>query len=174
MMMMMMIISESDEEDENFSYRFDCVAEGNPAPSVFWTKEVSWKRSSIWLGKRFILYPPQGNQDLVFAGTSHGTLHVSPQGSLSIQVLQSLLLLETLHSFQPSMVLSPSDIQGVRLEDEGFFVCSAFSVAGSLATKAYLEVTAVGNEPPPIIRVGRTRYLEQPFIVVDPADKKFS
>ena len=44
--------------------------------------------------------------------------------------------------------------QGVRLEDEGFFVCSAFSVAGSLATKAYLEVTAIGNEPPPIIRVG--------------------
>ena len=21
-------------------HRFDCVAEGNPAPSVFWTKEV--------------------------------------------------------------------------------------------------------------------------------------
>jgi len=88
--------------------KFDCVAEGNPSPSVFWTKE--------------------GNQDLVFAGTSHGTFHVSPEGSLSIQ--------------------------GVRVEDEGFFVCSAFSVAGSLATKAYLEVTAMADEPPPIIRVG--------------------
>ena len=39
------------------------------------------------------LYPPppsnlislQGNQDLFFAGTSHGTFHVSPEGSLSIQ-----------------------------------------------------------------------------------------
>ena len=49
---------------------------------------------------------------------------------------------------------NPICFQGVRLEDEGFFVCSAFSVAGSLATKAYLEVTAIGNEPPPIIRVG--------------------
>jgi len=88
--------------------KFDCVAEGNPSPSVFWTKE--------------------GNQDLVFAGTSHGTFHVSPEGTLSIQ--------------------------GVRVEDEGFFVCSAFSVAGSIATKAYLEVTAMANEPPPIIRVG--------------------
>ena len=29
----------SDEEKKNL-FRFDCVAEGNPAPSVFWTKEV--------------------------------------------------------------------------------------------------------------------------------------
>ena len=42
---------------------------------------------------------------------------------------------------------------GVRVEDEGFFVCSAFSVAGSIATKAYLEVTAMADEPPPIIKV---------------------
>ena len=44
-------------------------------------------------------------------------------------------------------------IPGVRVEDEGFFVCSAFSVAGSIATKAYLEVTAMADEPPPIIKV---------------------
>merc|ERR1719471_1522096 len=88
--------------------KFDCVAQGNPPPSVFWTKE--------------------GNQDLYFAGTSHGTFQVSPQGTLTIQ--------------------------GVRVEDEGFFVCSAFSVAGSIATKAYLEVTAMADEPPPIIDIG--------------------
>ena len=29
------------------------------------------------------------------------------------------------------------------MEDEGFFVCSAFSVAGSIAVKAYLEVRMV-------------------------------
>ena len=58
------------------------------------------------------------------------------------------------------------------MEDEGFFVCSAFSVAGSIAVKAYLEVimmmmmmmmmmilmlvqvTAMADEPPPIIMVG--------------------
>ena len=45
-------------------------------------------------------------------------------------------------------------IPGVRVEDEGFFVCSAFSVAGSIATKAYLEVTAMADEPPPIIDIG--------------------
>ena len=102
------------------------------------------------------------NSTCVSAGQS---LH---SGSAIITFVGTSSLLSTI------MVLSPSDIQGVRLEDEGFFVCSAFSVAGSLATKAYLEVTAVGNEPPPIIRVGRSGYLEQPFIVVDPADKKFS
>ena len=47
-----------------------------------------------------------------------------------------------------------SYIPGVRVEDEGFFVCSAFSVAGSIATKAYLEVTAMADEPPPIIDIG--------------------
>ena len=33
----------------------------------------------------FILSFLQGNQDLFFAGTSHGTFHVSPEGTLSIQ-----------------------------------------------------------------------------------------
>ena len=88
--------------------KLECVANGNPPPTVFWTKE--------------------GSQDLMFPGTSHGQMHVSQKGTLSIQ--------------------------GVRLEDEGFFVCSVFSVAGSLATKAYLEVTALEDEPPPIIRIG--------------------
>ena len=100
----------------------------------------------------------------MFAGTSHGTLHVSPQGSLSIQVLQATLS-SSVHSFLTNTELSPIYIQGVRLEDEGFFVCSAFSVAGSLATKAYLEVTAVGNEPPPIIRVGCCRHLEEHYVL---------
>ena len=31
---------EKESEKNFFVIRFDCVAEGNPAPSVFWTKEV--------------------------------------------------------------------------------------------------------------------------------------
>lgn len=46
--------------------KFECVAEGNPPPSVFWTKE--------------------GSQDLMFAATTHGQMHVTPQGTLVIQV----------------------------------------------------------------------------------------
>ena len=58
------------------------------------------------------------------------------------------------HNTQKYFTLSYFLIPGVRVEDEGFFVCSAFSVAGSIATKAYLEVTAMADEPPPIIDIG--------------------
>ena len=90
-----------------FLCRFDCVAEGNPAPSVFWTKEVSFSLTPD-TGSPMVKYgannnyPSQGNQDLVFAGTSHGTLHVSPQGSLSIQVLQAPLFQLSSHLFKPT------------------------------------------------------------------------
>ncbi|XP_014248360.1 roundabout homolog 2-like isoform X2 [Cimex lectularius] len=43
---------------------FDCLAEGNPRPSVFWTKE--------------------GSQVLMFPGNSYGRLAVSQTGKLSI------------------------------------------------------------------------------------------
>jgi roundabout axon guidance receptor 2 len=47
-----------------------------------------------------------------------------------------------------------STFQGVRKEDGGFYICSALSVAGSSVTKAYLEVTAIEDQPPPIIAIG--------------------
>ncbi len=88
--------------------KFECVADGNPPPSVFWSKE--------------------GSQELMFAGTTHGQMHVTADGTLRIQ--------------------------GVRKEDGGFYICSALSVAGSSVTKAYLEVTAIEDQPPPIIAIG--------------------
>ena len=88
--------------------KFECVAKGNPPPSVFWTKE--------------------GSQDLMFAGTTHGQMHVTSEGTLVIQ--------------------------GVRKEDDGFYICSALSVVGSTVTKSYLEVTAIEDQPPPIIVMG--------------------
>ena len=87
---------------------FECVATGNPPPSVFWTKE--------------------GSQDLMFTGTTHGQWFVTDDGTLTLQ--------------------------GVRKEDDGFYICSALSVAGSSVTKAYLEVTAIEDQPPPIIAMG--------------------
>ena len=50
----------------------------------------------------------------MFAGTTHGALHVTDSGTLNIH--------------------------GVRKEDGGFYICTALSVAGSSVTKAYLEV----------------------------------
>jgi roundabout axon guidance receptor 2 len=47
---------------------FECVATGNPPPSVFWTKE--------------------GSQVLMFPGNSYGHLHVTSEGTLKIQGVQ--------------------------------------------------------------------------------------
>lgn len=47
---------------------FECVAEGNPPPSVFWTKE--------------------GSQVLMFPGTAYGHFHITPNGVLRIQGVQ--------------------------------------------------------------------------------------
>ncbi|XP_065297029.1 protein sax-3-like isoform X3 [Dermacentor albipictus] len=88
--------------------KFDCLATGNPPPSVFWTRE--------------------GNQVLMFPGKSHGRFSVSNEGTLTIS--------------------------GVRKEDRGYYVCSALSVVGSSMAKGHLEVTALADLPPPIIRLG--------------------
>lgn len=47
---------------------FDCVATGNPPPSVFWTKE--------------------GSQMLMFPDNSYGHIHVTNQGTLQIRGVQ--------------------------------------------------------------------------------------
>ncbi|XP_065216561.1 roundabout homolog 2 isoform X2 [Planococcus citri] len=47
---------------------FECVADGNPPPSVFWTKE--------------------GSQVLLFPGMAHGHFHVTQNGALRIQGVQ--------------------------------------------------------------------------------------
>ncbi|XP_037517477.1 protein sax-3-like [Rhipicephalus sanguineus] len=88
--------------------KFDCLATGNPPPSVFWTRE--------------------GNQVLMFPGKSHGRFSVSNEGTLTIS--------------------------GVRKEDRGYYVCSALSVVGSSMANGHLEVTALADLPPPIIRLG--------------------
>lgn len=47
---------------------FDCVASGNPPPSVFWTKE--------------------GSQVLMFPDNSYGHVQVTTQGTLQIRGVQ--------------------------------------------------------------------------------------
>lgn len=47
---------------------FDCVASGNPPPSVFWSKE--------------------GSQMLMFPDNSYGHIHVTNQGTLQIRGVQ--------------------------------------------------------------------------------------
>lgn len=55
------------------------------------------------------------NKVLMFPGQPHGRFAVSSDGTLKIS--------------------------GVLREDEGYYICSALSVAGSSISKTYLEVT---------------------------------
>lgn len=79
--------------------KFECVASGNPQPSVYWTKE--------------------GSKELMFPDNTYGRHHITLEGVL--------------------------EIKGVRKEDGGYYVCSAFSVAGSGTTRAFLEVSTRPN-----------------------------
>uniref|UniRef100_T1GJH5 Ig-like domain-containing protein n=1 Tax=Megaselia scalaris TaxID=36166 RepID=T1GJH5_MEGSC len=73
---------------------FHCVADGNPPPSIYWTKE--------------------GSSVLMFPNNSYGHIHITPHGTL--------------------------EINGVQKDDAGYYVCSAFSVVDSSATRTFLQV----------------------------------
>ncbi|XP_076367138.1 roundabout homolog 1-like isoform X11 [Tachypleus tridentatus] len=92
----------------NSNVQFECIATGNPPPSIFWTKE--------------------GNQVLMFPDNTYGRFSVTQEGTLAIS--------------------------GVTKDDRGYYLCSALSVVESAITKAYLEVTAVADLPPPVIVLG--------------------
>lgn len=47
-------------------------------------------------------------------------------------------------------------VQGAQKEDSGFVVCSALSVAGSVTSRASLDVTSVADSPPPLLAFGPT------------------
>ncbi|XP_054715413.1 roundabout homolog 2-like [Uloborus diversus] len=75
-----------------------------------------------------VFWTKEGNQVLMFPERSYGRVSVTREGSLVIS--------------------------GVTKEDKGYYICSVLSGIGSSMAKAYLEVTAVGDLPPPIILLG--------------------
>ncbi|KAL1128890.1 hypothetical protein AAG570_013424 [Ranatra chinensis] len=75
-----------------------------------------------------LFWTKEGSQVLMFPGNSYGRLQVTPQGTLNIH--------------------------GVLRQDAGFIVCSALSVAGSATARAFLQVTSVGDVPPPLVDIG--------------------
>lgn len=96
--------------------KFECVASGNPQPSVYWTKE--------------------GMKELMFPDNTYDRHHVTLEGVL--------------------------EIKDVRKDDAGYYVCSAFSIAGSATTRAFLEVSRqdkfpfhVNSQPSPQIYTSR-------------------
>lgn len=62
-----------------------------------------------------VFWTKEGSQELMFPDNIYGRLHVTAEGTL--------------------------EIQNVQKNDAGFYVCSAFSVAGSGTTRAFLQVS---------------------------------
>ncbi|XP_029850967.2 roundabout homolog 1 isoform X1 [Ixodes scapularis] len=75
-----------------------------------------------------VFWTREGDQVLMFPGKSHGRFSVTNEGTLVIS--------------------------SVRKEDRGYYTCSALSVVGSSMAKGHLEVTAMADLPPPVIRLG--------------------
>ncbi|KAM8711248.1 hypothetical protein ACLKA7_000395 [Drosophila subpalustris] len=77
-----------------------------------------------------VFWTKEGVSTLMFPNTSHGRQQISAEGTLQINDVQQ--------------------------DDEGFYVCSAFSVVDSSTVRIYLQVSSVDERPPPIIQIGPT------------------
>ncbi|XP_050095385.1 roundabout homolog 2 [Anopheles aquasalis] len=87
---------------------------------------VTFKCSAAGSPLPSVFWTREGSQTLMFPNNSYGSMHVSGQGSLQIR--------------------------GVQREDDGYFVCSALSVAGSVTSRVYLQVTSpIDSIPPPLL-----------------------
>lgn len=75
-----------------------------------------------------VFWSKEGVSTLMFPNTTHGRQQVTAEGTLQINDVQQ--------------------------EDEGFYVCSAFSVVDSSTVRIYLQVSTVDERPPPIIQIG--------------------
>ncbi|XP_052891117.1 roundabout homolog 3-like [Anopheles moucheti] len=75
-----------------------------------------------------VFWTKEGSQTLMFPNNTYDNMQVSVQGTLQIR--------------------------GVQKDDDGYYICSALSVAGSTTSRAYLQVlTSEDSNPPPILQI---------------------
>uniref|UniRef100_A0A182TLV9 Roundabout n=1 Tax=Anopheles melas TaxID=34690 RepID=A0A182TLV9_9DIPT len=75
-----------------------------------------------------VFWTKEGSQTLMFPNNTYDNMQVSVQGTLQIR--------------------------GVQKDDDGYYICSALSVAGSTVSRAYLQVlTSEDSSPPPILQI---------------------
>uniref|UniRef100_A0A182M4J1 Roundabout n=1 Tax=Anopheles culicifacies TaxID=139723 RepID=A0A182M4J1_9DIPT len=75
-----------------------------------------------------VFWTKEGSQTLMFPNNTYDNMQVSVQGTLQIR--------------------------GVQKDDDGYYICSALSVAGSTASRAYLQVlSSEDSNPPPILQI---------------------
>ncbi|XP_053688228.1 roundabout homolog 2-like [Sabethes cyaneus] len=74
-----------------------------------------------------VFWTKEGSQTLMFPNNTYGSIQISGQGSLQIR--------------------------GVQREDDGYYVCSALSVAGSTTSRVYLQVaSSLDSITPPLLQ----------------------
>ncbi|XP_058065765.1 protein sax-3-like [Anopheles bellator] len=75
-----------------------------------------------------VFWTKEGSQTLMFPNKTYDNMQVSVQGTLQIR--------------------------GVQKDDDGYYICSALSVAGSTTSRAYLQVlSSEDSSPPPVLQV---------------------
>ncbi|XP_050079640.1 roundabout homolog 3-like [Anopheles maculipalpis] len=86
----------------------------------------------------------EGSQTLMFPNNTYDNMQVSVQGTLQIR--------------------------GVQKDDDGYYICSALSVAGSTTSRAYLQVlTRSDSNLPPILQIVPTNQTLPRGTVATPA-----
>ncbi|EDS34675.1 roundabout [Culex quinquefasciatus] len=75
-----------------------------------------------------VFWTKEGSPTLMFPNNTYGGIQIGGQGALQIR--------------------------GVQREDEGYYVCSALSVAGSVTSRVYLQVTSsLDSITPPLLQL---------------------
>uniref|UniRef100_A0A3B4AJR4 Uncharacterized protein n=1 Tax=Periophthalmus magnuspinnatus TaxID=409849 RepID=A0A3B4AJR4_9GOBI len=154
---------------------FQCEATGNPQPAIFWQREGSQVKHAT--SSQCTQFTGQGTAACIQMATVENIPRVMTEiaawpncielycitkmmTSLSLKSKDNLLF--SYQPPQPSSRFSVSQsgdltITDAEHSDVGFYSCQALNIAGSVITKALLEVTdVVSDRPPPVIRQGPT------------------
>ncbi|KAJ3588693.1 hypothetical protein NHX12_009547 [Muraenolepis orangiensis] len=146
------------------SAEFSCLVQGDPVPTVRWRRDdadLPGESLVIHVPPEFALHPRNQVASVGRTVTFQCQASGSPQPAIFWQREGSESLLFPSQPPLPSSRLSVSSsgsltISGVQRSDGGYYSCQALNIAGSVITKALLEVTNLTSDHPPVIRRGPT------------------
>ncbi|KAK7925475.1 hypothetical protein WMY93_007785 [Mugilogobius chulae] len=131
---------------------FFCEVHGDPTPTMRWRREEgelprgsSGRTVTFLCGTKgnpppAVFWQREGSQILLFP-----VQEAAPASRFSVSLTGELTIMD------------------VQVEDSGYYICQAISVAGSILTKALLEVeSAPSDRVPPIIRQGPANHTLAP------------
>uniref|UniRef100_A0A8D2ZW74 Roundabout, axon guidance receptor, homolog 1 (Drosophila) n=1 Tax=Scophthalmus maximus TaxID=52904 RepID=A0A8D2ZW74_SCOMX len=142
------------------SVEFRCEARGDPVPTVRWRKDDGdLPKGRYCMTQQLVTFHNTMPCSLFVWSTAHFCLQIHDI-VFCFRTPQNLLF--SYQPPQPSSRFSVSQtgdltITDAERSDMGYYSCQALNIAGSVITKALLEVTdVVSDRPPPVIRQGPT------------------